>query len=146
MKNVLLALALTALALPSFAGAARAAEGNKASKDDYELDVGGTDSKLKAGTDGKFDLVIRPKNGMKIHPQAPLEVTFKDLKGVKPGKSKLGRNDLVDKDSKAPEVRTTLRADKPGQYTLDANVSFFLCTDAWCQRMSDHVSIAITVE
>ena len=40
----------------------------------------------------------------------------------------------------------TLHADKPGQYTLDANVSFFLCTDAWCQRMSDHVSVAITVE
>jgi len=30
--------------------------------------------------------------------------------------------------------------------TLQVNVSFFLCTDAWCQRMSDRAEIALTVE
>src|SRR5438552_2290259 len=130
-------LSLVALfALPAVSPRPAAGD-NKATKDDYELDVSGTDAKIKAGSDGKFSLVIKPKNAMKVHPEAPLEVTFKDPKGVKPGKLKLGRNDVVDKASKAPEVRTTLHADKAGAYTVEASVSFFLCTDAWCQRMSD---------
>src|SRR5678810_361765 len=105
---------LFALAVPSFAAQPSADE--KATKDDYDLDVSGTDTKVKAGVDGKFSLVLRPKNGKKVHPEAPLEVSFKDPKGVKPAKAKLGRNDVVDKAAKAPEVRTTFRADKPGTY------------------------------
>ena len=136
MHALLLALALSG---------APAAD-DKATKDDYELDVSGTDGKLKAGADGKFDLVIRPKNGKKVHPEAPLEVVFKDPKGVKPAKNKLGRNDVVDKGAKAPEVKVALHADKAGAYTLEANVSFFLCTDAWCQRITDRVAVPITVE
>jgi hypothetical protein len=136
-----------ALFLALFAGSALAADPKeRATKDDYELDVSGTDAKIKAGADGKFDLVIRPKNGKKVHPEAPLEVTFGNAAGVKPGKGKLGRNDVVDKASKAPEVKTTLHAERAGQYTLDASVSFFLCTDAWCQRMTDRVSVPVTVE
>lgn len=120
---------------------------DKATKDDYELDVSGTSQKIKVGSDGAFSLVIKPKNGKKVHPDAPLEVTFKDVKGgVRPEKSKLGRNDVVDKAAKAPEVRTKLRGEKAGAATIDVSVSFFLCTDAWCQRMSDRVSVAVTVE
>src|SRR5688572_7192125 len=55
---------------------------DRASKDDYALDVSGTDDKLKIGKDGKFSLVVTPKNGKKVHPEAPLEVTFKDAKGL----------------------------------------------------------------
>jgi len=124
---------------------ARAAE-DRATKDDYELNTSGTDGKIKVNSEGKFSLVVTPKNGKKVHPEAPLEVTFKDPKGVKPAKAKLGRGDVVDKASKAPEVRTSLRAEKVGTHTLEASVSFFLCTDAWCQRMSDKVSIPVTVE
>jgi hypothetical protein len=118
----------------------------KATKDDYELDVSGTTSKIEAGRDGSFSLVVRPKNGKKVHPDAPFEVTFKDVKGVRPAKNKLGRGDVVDKAAKAPEVRTTLRAEKAGPASVEANVSFFLCTDAWCQRMSDRVTVALTIE
>lgn len=134
-------------ALPLLLIATTAVAEEKATKDDYELDTSGTDAKIKAGADGKFSLVVRPKNGKKVHPDAPLEVVFKDPKGVKPAKNKLGRNDIADKSAKAPELRTTLHADKAGAVTLEASVSFFLCTDAsWCQRMTDRVSVPITVE
>lgn len=136
-------LALPALALPP--AAVPAAE-DKATKDDYELDTSATDATIKAGGQGTFSLVVKPKNGKKVHPDAPFEVTFKDPKGVRPAKNKLGRSDVVDKTAKAPEVRTTLKADKAGAVTLEASVSFFLCTDAWCQRMTDRVSVPITVE
>lgn len=118
----------------------------RATKDDYELDVSGTVTKLKVGASGTYSLVIKPKNGKKVHPDAPLEVTFKEPKGVKPAKGKLGRGDVADKSAKAPEVKTTLTAEKAGTHSLDASVSFFLCTDAWCQRMTDRVSVSIVVE
>jgi hypothetical protein len=145
-----IALMCAFLALPALAAERTDAPGpaaeDKATKEDYELDTSGTDAKIKAGGEGKFSLVVKPKNGKKVHPDAPFEVTFKDPKGVRPAKTKLGRNDVVDKASKAPEVRTTLKADKAGATTLEASVSFFLCTDAWCQRMTDRVSVPITVE
>ena len=141
----LCALASFAVLSPAHAAEDRAAE-DKATKDDYELDTSGTATTIKAGAEGTFSLVVRPKNGKKVHPDAPFEVTFKDPKGVRPAKNKLGRNDVVDKASMAPEVQTKLRAEKAGPATVDASVSFFLCTDAWCQRMTDRVSLAITVE
>lgn len=152
LKLVSLVCALVALPLVATAAAAsptppsRPAAEDKATKDDYELDTSGTDAKIKVGADGKFSLVVKPKNGKKVHPDAPFEVTFKEPKGVRPAKNKLGRADVVDKAAKAPEVQTKLKADKPGDATLEASVSFFLCTDAWCQRMTDRVSVAITVE
>ena len=131
-------------ATASPAGEPRADE--KATKDDYALDTSGSATKLKVGADGSFALTITPKNGKKVHPEAPLEVTFEDVKGIKPKKKKLGRTDIVAKASATPELRTSVSALAVGSATLVANVSFFLCTDAWCQRMSDRVSVAYTVE
>jgi hypothetical protein len=119
---------------------------DKATKDDYELDTSGTVQKIKAGETGAFSLVLKPKNGKKIHPDAPLEVTFKNNAGVKPAKQKLGRGDVADKASKSPEIKTTLTGEKAGSHTLEANISFFICTDAWCQRMTDRIQVPITVE
>lgn len=127
-------------------GASTPTAEDKATKDDYELDTSGTDAKIKVNADGQFSLVVKPKNGKKVHPDAPLEVIFKDPKGVKPAKNKLGRSDVVDKASHAPEVRTKVRGEKVGATVLEANVSFFLCTDAWCQRMKDRVAVPMTVE
>ncbi len=119
---------------------------DRATKDDYALDTSATTAKLKVGEDGTFSVRITPKNGKKVHEQAPLELTFVDNAFVKPGKPKLGRGDVKEKGAKEPEVATTLRAVKAGTTTLEANVSFFLCTEAWCQRMSDRVQVSVVVE
>lgn len=142
------AMALPVLAAPPTSASASASPSadDKATKDDYTLDTSGTETKIKLGGEGRFSLVVTPKNGKKVHPDAPFEVSFKDPKGVTPAKGKLGRSDVVDKAAKAPEVQTRLRGEKAGPTTLEASVSFFLCTDAWCQRMTDRVSVAITVE
>ncbi len=143
----LLVAALFGLALPAMAvqPAARVAD-DKATKDDYAVDTSATSAKLKVNGDGTFSLKITPKNGKKVHPEAPLEISIVDNAAVKPAKSKLGRGDLKEKGGKEPEVTTSLRGVKSGATTLEATISFFLCTDAWCQRMSDRVQIPITVE
>ena len=146
LLTVALLVAVPAAAnAPSTSTSSPAAD-DRATKDDYTLDTSATTAKLKAGGDGAFSLKIVAKNGKKVHGEAPLEIAFVDNAVVKPGKQKLGRADLKDKASKEPEVTTTLRGQKAGVTTLEANVSFFLCTDAWCQRMSDRVQVAVTVE
>lgn len=141
---------LLAFALAS-ASALAEGEGDKAppkeraTKDDYELDLAATSPELKVGDSGTFSLVIRAKNGTKIHPQAPLEVKLKDGPGLKVEKQKLGRGDIANKGDAAPDLRTALKALAAGTHTVEADVSFFLCTDAWCQRMSDRVSVGIKI-
>lgn len=119
---------------------------DRATKDDYSLATTGSATTLKVGADGPFLLMITPKNGKKVHPDAPLEISFADNALLKPAKQKLGRGDLKEKSAKEPQVATTLRALKPGTTSLEVTVSFFLCTDAWCQRMSDRLLVPITVE
>jgi hypothetical protein len=136
---------LTILCAAPLLAAAPTAD-DRATKDDYALDTATTTTKIKKDESGVFNLVITPKNGKKVHPDAPLEIAFVDNPHVKPGKQKLGRGDLVEKGAPAPHARTTLQATKGGTTNLVVNVSFFLCTDAWCQRMTDRVEVPITVE
>lgn len=118
---------------------------DRATKDDYALDASGSASTLKVNGEGAFTLQITPKNGKKVHPDAPLEVVIADSALFKASKARLTRTDLKEKGSKTPTVTTTLRGSKAGTGTIDVTVSFFLCTDAWCQRMSDKVTLPVTV-
>jgi hypothetical protein len=118
---------------------------DRATKDDYALDASGSASTLKVNGEGAFALQITPKNGKKVHPDAPLEVVIADNALFKASKARLTRSDLKEKGSKTPTVTTTLRGSKAGTGTIDVTVSFFLCTDAWCQRMSDKVTLPVTV-
>ncbi len=149
MKRALLVVAFVALPLTAAAASpvsAAPVADDKATKDDYTLDTSGTAAKVKVKGEGAFSLKITPKNGKKVHPDAPLEVTIVDNPGLKPAKQKLGRSDLKEKGAKEPEVVTVLRGVKGGATTLEVTLSFFLCTEAWCQRMSDRVQIPVTVE
>jgi hypothetical protein len=128
------------------AGEPAPAADDRATKDDYVLDTQATTAKWKKNAEGVFSVKITPKNGKKVHAEAPLEVTLVENAFVKPTKQKLGRADLKDKTAREPEVTTVLRGVKAGTTALEANLSFFLCTDAWCQRMSDRVQIPITIE
>lgn len=122
-------------------------EKTRASKDDYDLDLSSSATALKVGENGVYSIVIRAKNGTKIHPQAPLTVKLTPTKGVQAAKYKLNREDLAkDADSKVPDLRTQLTAREKGEQKVQAEVSFFLCTDAWCQRMNDKVDLTLAVD
>jgi hypothetical protein len=145
-RSLTVALALSAVSVVAVAAPAAPVADDKATKDDYSIDTSATAQKIKVNADGTFSLKITPKNGKKVHPEAPLEVGIVDNANVKAAKGKLGRGDLKEKGAKEPEVTTTLRGLKAGATTVEATLSFFLCTDAWCQRMSDRVQIPVTVE
>jgi len=133
------------IALPVAAAPTPTAD-DRATKEDYAIDTSGTAATLKVGAEGPFSLKITPKNGKKVHPDAPLEVSLKETPALKPAKAKLGRGDAKEKAALDPEVTTTLKALKGGAATLEVTLSFFLCTDAWCQRMSDRLELPITID
>lgn len=148
MRTWLAALTLVALAasLPALAADdAAPKKRDRATKDDYRIDVSGSSAELQVGQDGVIKLVLVPKNGTKIHPQAPLEVKLSEPDGIQLEKRKLGRGDVADKEAKDPALSTAVSGRKAGSYSVDADVSFFLCTDEWCQRMTDRVSIPMKV-
>lgn len=136
--------ALTATARAEAPSPQPAAE-DRATKDDYAIDASGSATSLKVNGEGAFSLQITPKNGKKVSPDAPLEVVIADSPLFKASKARLTRSDLKEKGSSAPTVATTLRGSKAGSGTIDVTVSFFLCTDSWCQRMSDKASLPVTV-
>ena len=55
---------------------------DKATKDDYAVDTSGTAAKIKVNADGTFSLKITPKNGKKVHPEAPLEVSVVEHRAI----------------------------------------------------------------
>ena len=121
-------------------------EKKRATKEDYDLDLSASATTLKVGENGLYSIVIRAKNGTKIHPQAPLTVKLTASEGVAAAKEKLSREDIPeDADKKTPDLRTQLTARKKGDQKVQAEVSFFLCTDAWCQRMNDKVDLTLAV-
>lgn len=117
----------------------------KATADDYALDLQNTTKTLALNTDGTFSLVIRAKNGTKLHAQAPLEVSIRSGDALQLEKQKLGRGDAVKTESQETELRTTFRARQRGSHPIAAELSFFLCTDAWCQRMTDRIELSVEV-
>lgn len=146
-RALLASLSLLLALAPAMAAAGEGAPKKKerATKDDYELDVSGTTEELKPGEAGRFSLVIRPKNGTKVHPQAPLEVKLKATAGLEVEKPKLSRKEIANPGEPAPELKTGVRAIREGDQAIEADVSFFLCTDEWCQRMTDRVNVPIKV-
>lgn len=119
---------------------------DRATKDDYKIEVSGSTAELAVGADGVIQVVLVPKNGTKIHPQAPLEVKLSEPEGLKLHKRKLSRGDVADKEAKSPALSTKVTAQKAGAHKVNADVSFFLCTDEWCQRMTDRVAIPVKVQ
>ncbi len=123
-----------------------AAEDKKApTKDDYEIDVSKTTAELQVGQSGTLVVHIKAKNGLKVHPQAPLEVKLTTSAGLTTEKNKLGRKQAKQQDAESPELSTGMTGRAAGAQTVEASLSFFLCSDTWCQRVTDKKTIAVKV-
>lgn len=145
-RSLLVVTSLFAVAsLAEDAPSEKPPEKKTATKSDYTLDVSATAVEGKVKSDLPFSLVIAPVEGLKVHPQAPLEVKLKTTDGLKAAKPKLGRADVKSAEAKSPELVTTLHASAAGKQEVEASVSFFLCSPSWCQRMTDKVVVAVNV-
>lgn len=140
-------LAVTAL-LVSACSAAFAEDVDVASL--YEVTTKGTSEKVKLGEKGKVVIEITTKPGAYISEEAPLKIELSST-NVKPEKDKLGLKDSIGKKAEGakhatPRFEVPISAQTAGKTTVDAKMSFFVCTEKICSRQKKNLSLPIEVQ
>lgn len=130
----------------AIAVAAGAQEERKGRGVDYDIQTSASTKQLKVGERGKLVIAIIPTKDRKVHKQAPLSVSLRAPAGIVLDKAKLGRADVSQDSEKRLELSVGFTAKSMGEQSIEANASFFICTDKWCQRMSERIVIAVNVQ
>jgi hypothetical protein len=116
----------------------------------YEVSTEGTTTRMKAGDQGTFVLSIRSKQGAHVSDEAPLKL---ELKGTQltPARERLALADSVAKKAPGqqfadPRFEVPFQAQAVGKGTLDAKLTFFICTEKLCARQQKTFSIPVEVQ
>lgn len=110
---------------------------------DYNLTASTTPANVTAGLETTYELRITPKGAWKTKTETPFKADLSAPKQVTLAKTAFANADLTSKDG-SNVITTTFKAAK-GEHTIDAAVTFFLCTDQICQRFKDKLSLPIKV-
>lgn len=135
--------AAAALVALSAVPAASRAQGPNAN---YAIDVSRSTRDVKVGDKGAVSIVIVPGAGRKVHEQAPLVITLKAPAGVELSKGKLGHGDVANPGEASPELRVEFTAKEAGEGAVKADLTFFICTEKWCERQQEKVSVPVSVK
>jgi hypothetical protein len=116
----------------------------------YEVSTEGTSTKVKAGEKGVFVLAIKSKSGSHVSDEAPLKLQVKGTQ-LSPAKEQLGREDSVAKKAEGqsfvdPRFEVPFTAAAAGKATVDAKLTFFICTEKLCARQQKTFSIPVEVQ
>jgi hypothetical protein len=138
-----------AAAVVAFASAQVQAEGQVDPATLYEVSTEGTSTKVKAGEAGVFVLSIKSKPGAHVSDEAPLKLELKGTQ-VSPAKEKLALADSVAKKAAGqefvdPRFEVPFKASAAGKGTLDAKLTFFICSEKLCARQQKTFSIPVEV-
>ena len=112
----------------------------------YTLAATVTPAAPKKDGPATWALTITPKAPYVLKTSTPLTVSLKPTATVRLDKATLKGADIVDGNSAAKTVRTGFSANAAGDAGISADVTFFLCTDAICQRFKDAVQTRFKVE
>lgn len=115
----------------------------------YEVSTEGTSTKVKAGEQGVFVLSIKSKQGAHVSDEAPLKL---ELKGTQltPTQEKLALKDSVTKKAAGqqfvdPRFEVPFKATAAGKGTLEAKLTFFICSEQLCARQQKTFSLPVEV-
>ncbi len=115
----------------------------------YEVSTEGTSAQVKAGEQGTFVLAIKSKAGAHVSDEAPLKL---EVKGVRltPAKEKLALSDSVAKKAEGqefadPRFEVPFTAAAAGKGSVDARLTFFICTEKICARQQKTFSLPVEV-
>jgi hypothetical protein len=116
----------------------------------YEISTEGTSAKVKAGEKGVFVLSIKSKEGAHVSDEAPLKLQVKGTQ-LTPAKEQLGREDSVAKKAEGqafvdPRFEVPFTAAVAGKGTVDAKLTFFICTEKICARQQKTFSLPVEVQ
>jgi uncharacterized membrane protein len=110
----------------------------------YEVSTEGTSTKLKAGDTGKVIISIKSKNGAHVSDEAPLKIELSS-KQSKLSKEKLTLADSVNPKKEDPRFEVPFTPTAHGQSSVEAKMTFFICTEKQCARQVKTISLPVEV-
>src|SRR5260370_22231672 len=116
----------------------------------YEVSTEGSSQTVNAGGSGKLVIAIRTKGGAHISDETPLKVEISGTR-VKLEKQKLSYADSITAKSglaRYPDPRFEVRfaAEAPGKRSVDAKLTFFVCTEKVCARQQKSIHLPVEVK
>lgn len=144
MRRLLLTLTAAVLASPAVAG-----EVDPSTL--YRLTTEGTTARVAPGGKGTFVLEVQSSKGAHVSDEAPLKLQLSGTGPVTPEKTQLGYSDSVRKASAAvkypdPRFEVPLAVQGQGAGTVEAKLTFFVCTAQLCLRQQKTLSVPVQVE
>lgn len=136
MMRTLMSVLMLVAALPAWA------ETDLASF--YEVTTEGTSTKLKAGETGKVIIAIKSKNGAHVSDEAPLKIELSS-KQSKLGKEKLTLADSLNAKKEDPRFEVPFTPTAHGSSSVEAKLTFFICTEKLCSRQVKNLSFPVEV-
>lgn len=119
----------------------------KAPAKNFQLDVSGTTTALRAGKTGKLAVQIKPAEGYKVNEKGPLSLALTAPATLKLDKARLVRADAQGKAT-SPQFACGFKAQKQGQEPITVNATFVICDTAGtiCEMKREKVQVAVRVE
>jgi hypothetical protein len=130
------------VAVPAFAEADAHADAAKA----YKIETSQVPLKVKKGEKGQAKVTVVPRSDAHVSPEAPLSVTVSAGPALELPKQKLGRPDAKATEAKGVEFDVPFVGKQAGRDLLQAQITFFICTEKLCERQKREVALAVVVE
>lgn len=143
MRRPLVLLLLAGLGAP-----ARAAQADAATL--YELITEGSSTSVKAGAQGTVVIQFKLKGGAHVSDEAPMKIELSG-KGLSLARERLTLADSTNPkkpgDPSFPEPRFVVpfTPQTPGSTSVEAKMTFFICTEKLCVRQQRSLSFPLEI-
>lgn len=109
----------------------------------YDLEFAATP---EVDPEGKGSVTVRilPRGDAKVLEEAPLVLTVEPSEHVKVEKNRLGKGEMA-KDGNNITFEVPFTATRAGEGSIQADVSFYICTDKLCVRQNRGAKLPVTV-
>lgn len=107
----------------------------------------GSTTRLKAGESGRLSITLSPREGAHVSREAPLRIELASAH-AQLEKERLTLADAAEGHGEGGDARFEV-AFTPivqGPMTLEATLSFFVCTQSTCERQTRAVSLRVEVQ
>ena len=142
-RSFSLPIVVTALILFVTGAAPAWAESEPDASSWYDFDISAP-SKVAKGESGSVTVHITPKGAADIDKEAPIKLSLKPPSYVDMSKTELGRKEVKMNGNNASfDVPFTAR--EAGKGSIEATVSFYICTDQICAHQERKASLPVAV-
>jgi hypothetical protein len=110
----------------------------------YDVSTAGTSLTVKAGQKGTIVIHVATKNGAHVSEEAPLKIELSS-KESKFDKEKLSLKDSTAKTKGDAHFEVGFVPNLQGPTSVEAKLTFFICTESLCARQVKTLSVPVEV-